>query len=333
VTVAPLAWTSSTKWSAGGGPEAREHGAFLVDQEGARAILVGGSGYAPYGTPLSDAWSFALPGLERTALTLAGDLIPAGASRRVAQDPGSRTAYLFGGYGVNGTTNNELYRVDLAADPPSVKKLTQTMAPTKRALHAFAYDRMTDRFFVFGGSTPTPMNDLWVGKLTGDSMAWQKVTVSPRPTPRYGFFAGADSVAGKLYVFSGAQKLSPLDPARDIWVLDMHADPPAWTLLGEGEAAAVPPGRRNGCAVFDPAGPRLFVSGGTADAMTTEKGLFVFDARESVRTWTRLDRPGEPAVRSSGFGFVDPVTGRVLAGFGNTSSAVFSDLNAIGYSM
>jgi hypothetical protein len=40
---------------------------------------------------------------------------------------------------------------------------------------------------------------------------------------------------------------------------------------------------------------------------------------------------GEPPLRSSGFGVYDEVGGRAWLGFGNSSSAVYRDLQAIGY--
>lgn len=109
----------------------------------------------------------------------------------------------------------------------------------------------------------------------------------------------------------------------------MRADPPKWELLAEGDT--VPPGRRNGCTVFDPTGPRLFVFGGTADAMTTEPGLFAFDARPGKPAWAELALADEPTLRSSGIGFFDTSRGRTLLGFGNTSNAVFRDWGHLGY--
>ena len=95
-------------------------------------------------------------------------------------------------------------------------------------------------------------------------------TVALSPSPRYGFFYGVDQQLGQLFLFSGAQGTTTLDPAQDTWQLDMRADPPVWQKLLDGAADGVPPGRRNGCAVWDPSGPRLLVFGGTADAKTSE---------------------------------------------------------------
>jgi hypothetical protein len=104
-----------------------------------------------------------------------------------------------------------------------------------------------------------------------------------------------------------------------------------WTLIAEGEAEGVPPGRRNGCMVFDHDLTRLYVFGGTPDAQTSAPGLFVFDARPGQERWALLNRADEPDLRSSGFGYYDPATQQVVMGFGNSTSAVYADFNFLGY--
>ena len=83
--------------------------------------------------------------------------------------------------------------------------------------------------------------------------------------------------------------------------------------------------------MFDPSGPRLFVYGGTADAMTAETGLFVLDTRPGAGTWDMLVLPGEPPIRSSGMSAYDPTRGEVLCGFGNSEFGIYADVARIGY--
>jgi len=331
VEVSPIRWVGGEAWLEADGPEAREHGAIVVDPEGGRALLVDGSGYAPYLEPLDDVWSYDLASGDWTLRTPTGDVPSGGGSRRVAQVPGARVAYLFGGYGVDGASNADLYRVTFDRDEPDFMRLAQENAPPPRALHAFAYDAETDRFFLFGGASTRPANDTWVMTLDGDTATWTEVETPVAPSPRYGFFYGVDEANGRLVLFSGAQGFSPIDPAPDTWALDLRADPPAWSLVVAGDAPDAPAGRRNGCAIFDPSGPRLFVFGGTADAATTEEGLFALDARPGHEGWTRLDLADAPEVRSSGFGLHDGDIDETLFGFGNTSSDVFRDWNRLGY--
>jgi hypothetical protein len=311
------------------GVEAREHPALLLDEEGKRAFILGGSGYKPYGTPLEDMFQVSLEDGGVTKVTPTGDVPPPGASRRVAPIPGKREAYLFGGYGAQGASNNDLYRVTFSGETPSFQKLEQQSPPSARALHLFAHDPGTGKFFVFGGFAFSPSNELFEGTLEGDVMSWKKLKPSgAKPSGRYGFFYGVDTKSGKALIFSGAQGASPINPARDLWQLDLRSDPPAWSLLLEGEA--VPEGRRNGVFAYDEARSLLYVWGGTANGQTSAQGFWVYDGREGVKAWSGLDREGEPPIRSSGAGFVDSA-GTLRLGFGNTTSAVFADLTALGF--
>lgn len=303
IDVRPAEWSPSRTWTEG--PEAREHGAVMFDAEHQRVVLIGGSGYAPYGTPLGDVWSWSLVDKRWSKPAVAGDVPPPAGSRRVAGN------YLFGGYGEGSAVNNDLYRVDLG-DPIRFTKLTTTIPA--RSLHAFV--PAPDGFYVFGGASTKPLNDLW--HLKADGTATQ-LTTELSPTPRYGFFYGGDE--RRLVVFSGAQSFSTVKPAEDTWAFDFEGR--AWTRVA---AEGAPKGRRNGCFVSDPTHHRLFVFGGTADAKTTEPGFYVLQND----TWTKLERAGEPPLRSSGFGFFDPKTGAATCGFGNTTMAVYADWTAFG---
>jgi hypothetical protein len=331
VTVKPVAWLGTNKWQADG-PEAREHGALVVDAKARRTLLFGGSGYNPYLSPLSDAWQFDHDKNAWTKVTPTGDVPSGGGSRRVAQVPAAQgaSAYLFGGYGVNGAAHNELYKVDVSATGVVFAKVMQQNPPPKRALHAFFYDAQSDAFYAFGGVDTKVYGDLWRMKLTGGSAVWEQLTVDPKPTARYGFFYGFDPTAGRLVLFSGAQGTAMINAARDAWALDVRAaGGPKWTELGQGDA--VPPGRRNGCAILDTVTPRLWVFGGTADAKTSEPGLWVLDLRAGHGDWRQLMLTGEPPIRSSGIGFFDEQDGTVRLGFGNTTMDVFRDWSKIGY--
>lgn len=337
--VKPLRWFERKTWKADG-PAPREHPAVWADAAGksGRILLFGGSGYSPYLKGLSDAWAFDAASQAWTSLQTAGDVPAPGGSRRVAVIPGERVVYLHGGYGDGGSPNSsDLYRVTWTegADTLTFKKLAQLPAktsdrPAARALHAFLWDPVKARFVLFGGAGQKPFGDTWTATLDGDTVTWSLVATSEGPSPRYGFFSGFDAESGRLLLFSGAQGFSPLDPARDTWQLDVRSEPPSWTLPLEGKDDGVPPGRRNGCAVFDPTGPRLFVFGGTGDGKTTEPGLHVLDARPGKWAWTLLKLADEPPLRSSGMGVFEPMSGQAWLGFGNSATATFPDLIALG---
>lgn len=329
LAIAKLGWSSSVTWSTEG-PEAREHGSFF-ELEGGSYALFGGSGYNPYLQPLGDAWRFDPSAGTWTALTPTGDLPPPGGSRRVAQTPGSSTAYLFGGYEEGSANSQALYRVDVTGGELAFSELTQVNPPKARSLHGFFYDQQTARFFVYGGYGGGILGDTWMGSLQGDTMTWTDLAPDLAPPKRYGFFYGVDAENGRALVFSGATGLASIKPATDVWVLDMRSEPPAWQMVVDS-AQTVAPGRRNGYSIFDQNAQRLFVFGGTADAMTSEEGLFVIDARPGKERLVLLDeRAPAPDSRSSNFGFFQGETGQSWMGFGNTKTGAYRDLTALGY--
>jgi hypothetical protein len=327
--IVPLRWLPRLTWEGDRGPEAREHGAFVIDEPRGRVLLIGGSGYHPQGTPLADVWQFR-PATGTWSELAKDGAIPGGGSRRVAQILGRPVAYLFGGYGAEEEAHNELYRVDYSADLPRFSKVAQEYPPEPRYLHTFVYDPRHDRFLLFGGTGKQVFGDTWVMNLKGGVAHWTRLTLDPSPSARYGFFSGLDAEGGRLILFSGFRS-EENSPIRDTWVLELQEEKTVWRRVPIRRDPGMPFGRRNGCGVFDPIGRRFFVFGGTANRLTTESGLFVFDARPEELSWSRLELPGAPPLRSSGFGFYDRADDRIFLGFGNGVFQSFRDLTPLGY--
>src|SRR5262249_18165678 len=139
-----------------------------------------------------------------------------------------------------------------------------------------------------------------------------------------------DVEGGRLILFSGFRS-EENSAIRDTWVLEARDQKPVWRQVPIRRDPGMPFGRRNGGGVFDPIGRRLLGFGGTANQLTTEPGLFVFDARPGKFTWTRLELPGAPPLRSSGFGFYDRASDRIFLGFGNSILGYFRDFTPLGY--
>lgn len=175
--------------------------------------------------------------------------------------------------------------------------------PLSRALHAFFRDPETDTYWSWGGLEGfAPTARLLRMTLVDGVARWTVAETAEAPSPRYGFFYAFDPERGHLTVFGGAQATAmAFDPAQDVWRLDLRSDPPTWTRLVEDTAA---PGRRNGVFAFDPTGPRMWVFGGTADARTTEPGLWAIDTITGEAE--EVARDGEPPLRSSDAGLFDP---------------------------
>ncbi len=335
VTVQPLGWQWTTM-AGTPGPTAREHGTFIYDADHDVAYLVGGSGYTPQSVPAVDAfWTFDLKARTFTAFVPTGTAPPGGASRRAANLPDQKVAYLFGGYEIPTSDTNDLYRFDYSGTTPVFTKLTQVNAPPARELHAFVYDAVADLFVAFGGfnyESGSALSDTWSMKLSGDTATWTKLAI-PGPTPRYGFFYALNPADGNLYLWSGAQNptlIDSINAAKDLWVLQLRSDQPTWLRLLNGTEPGSIKGRRNGAFVFDPTGPRLIVFGGTADGATTVPGLGILDLGASVPAWSTVTPDSMPPFRSSDFGFFDVTRKQSVIGFGN-DAAVYRDVFALGY--
>lgn len=332
-----LSWKQRVTWTTETGPQAREHGAFLRDDAAKAVYLLQGSGYSPQFVPIADSWRFDRAAGTWAAWTPTGDVPPAAGSRRVAPIPGEPLKfYTYGGYvGSDKTADDDpdLYRIDLADTAHTFTRLKSVGAGPGRELHAVAFDPKSRRFVVTGGvaaKTQEVYEDTWSITVDGDTATWTAVT-GKGPTGRYGSFSAFDAESQRLVVWSGAQQYittaDPVNAADDAWALDLSVDPPVWSKLAPTGPA--PTGRRNGCAMPDPQGRRLFVYGGTADGATTEKGLFVLDLEPGHESWTKLDLANAPPVRSSGFGFATP-EGDVTCAFGN-DDRLYADLTYLGY--
>ena len=262
------------------GPIAREHGTFLIDETTRTAFLLGGSGYQPQGMALADFWKLDVDAGHVDAVTPTGDVPPPLASARAVRMPGTTTAYMFGGYTGDGTTDTgELYRVEYGGGALAFTKLTQVSQPLPRELHGFGYDPQTQT-----------LRRLRRLQLRASARRWPiRGSCNYRATPRRGRSSRARRRArgmasstaptnptGRFFVYSGAQNpkgADTINAAQDTWALDLRSDAPTWTQVLDGTEANHAPGRRNGCFVVDPRGPSLYVFGGTSDGMTTQPGL------------------------------------------------------------
>lgn len=327
-----LDWLENHEWSGAAGPEAREHGSVLVDRANSQIFVFHGSGYSPqFEQMLDDVWRFDVDDGTWSEVAPLGDLPPGAGSRRIAGAAGATVAYAFGGYGPPPATYGDLYRITIEDGTLRWREIEQENPPPARYLHSFVYDHQTDRFALFGGVASGIFGDTWTMNIEDDVAVWREVETESGPSPRYGFFYGFDEALGRMVLFSGAQQGvvgNPVNAADDSWSLDLRADPPVWSLIDDGSSADAPPGRRNGCGVFDPTGPRLFVFGGTSDAATTQEGLFVLDTRPGKEGWTRLSISDAPDARSSGFGVFDGRSAWV--GFGN-GSGLYRDWSSLGH--
>lgn len=318
-------WLDRIEWGEQG-PTAREHPSLMV--YGGEVVVYAGSGYEPQGAPLDDAWAFDLQAHTWRKLEVAGDVPSPAGSRRVAQTPGADVAYLFGGYGANFATDNELYSATLKGDVLRFTRIEQVTPPPARALHAFGFDPKSGRLVVTHGvSTSGFLGDTWIGEFDSQgSVAWTEIEGTTQPSPRFGSAYGFDTGYGELVLLSGqlpGAEGNPMPMTQELWVLETRSEPPAWRLI---EVDSPPVGRRNPMFAFDDAADQLAIWCGTADARSNVPGL-VSVYRDEEGGWRLVEQSDEnaPPRRSSGTGFADPSSDRLYFGFGNAREGRYTD--------
>ncbi len=320
-----VSWPDRIEWT-DDGPAAREHQSLMIF--GDQVVIFGGSGYEPQGGPLGDAWAFDLKSKAWKPLTLEGDVPSPAGSRRVAQARGADHAYLFGGYGANFATNNELFCAELDGDILAFTRVEQLNPPAARALHAFAFDPKIGALIVTHGAAPTGfLSDTWIGTFDDEHrVTWTELASEAQPGPRFGSSYGFDSDRGELIMLSGQTPGSaenPMPMSQELWALSVRGESPKWRLI---EIDDPPIGRRNAMFAFDDETDRLVIWCGTADARTNVPGL-VTVVRDETGAWTVTQQSDEngPPRRSSGVGFADPDSNRFYLGFGNSREGRYTD--------
>ncbi|MFT7662714.1 MAG: hypothetical protein ACI87A_000933 [Planctomycetota bacterium] len=322
-------WGRRIQWPAEGAPEAREHAAFVVDSKFDRAVMLAGSGYAPYGSALDDAWAFDLQTHMWTELELAGDPLAAGGSQRIAAIDGG--AYLYGGYGEGQQELGDLMQLDFELSRVVVRKVEQVNPPPPRLLHAFACDTSGETFVVFGGAGQSGMlEDTWIGNRTDAGVRWEPLESEVHPSARFGFSFAYDATLNRLIVCGGQvmpenEEQMTMEVVRDLWALDFTAEEPTWTRLAEYTSEEFH-GRRNPAFALDQRSGDLLIWGGTGDGSSALPDLYTVRTRVEGAPVERLAQPDSIPTRASSFGVVDEARGRALFGFGNTGSGAFDDL-------
>ena len=193
-------------------------------------------------------------------------------------------------------------------------------APGVRENAAAAYDRITDRFYLFGGDSvvaqptgggfynyrPLPYADLWYAdRSAGD--AWHRVLPSgAAPTPRFGASLVVDEVRHRLVLFGGRDTLG--NSFNETWVMPLDA-PPAWTLL---PTTGTPPAPTfDAPAVYDPVRDRLLVMANNGAAIHNELRAL---SLSGAPVWSIVPITGVPPVNPVSALDYDPLRDALVAG-------------------
>ncbi len=330
-----LSFGDHITWESEEGPSAREHATFFVDPDRPRAVMLAGSGYAPYGSPLGDAWALDLETTKWSELNVIEDSFKPGGARRSAVVRGTEDhpsfVYLSGGYVEGQSAIGDLWRAELTEEAVHMTSVEQVNAPPARMLHGFAASANGQTLVVFGGvGGAGGLGDTWIGRVEGAKVNWQQLNGDEGPGARFGFAFAHDQSAGVLLVCGGqvipeAGAAPGMVTVSDLWSLDFESLTPKWTQLAAYQVSSIP-GRRNPAFSFDEETGRLLIWGGTGDGRNALPGLYVVETRTPGAPVSVFTEPNSVPTRASGFGLVDRVRSRALLGFGNDSSRAMLDL-------
>ena len=260
-------------------PSPRRLAEAIYDPKDDRLIVFGGFN----GTILGDLWqlSFATNPPTWSPLVAAGPAPAARAGHGVIYDSRGKRMIMFGGYDGVSVNNrrNDLWALDLGNNPEWHLLTPLGTPPSPRSSFSAVYDEVGDRMIVFGGTTPTFLNDTWELSLQGmPTPTWSQLSpTGVHPTPREEQSAMYDPVRERMIIFGGYEN-SLFYGTRDTWSLSLGASP-GWTML---TATPQPTFRWGHAAVYDPVYDRMVMHGGLGPGLDQTWAL----------TW------GQPAMKS-----------------------------------
>ena len=204
-------------------------------------------------------------------------------------DPVRDRMVVFGGVDGLGP-HNDVWALSLAGDPAWSALRPAGNAPSARYGHTAIYDPAHDRMIVFGGydAVTGSRSEVWALSLSG-SPTWSELKPGGSAAARYGHSAIYDAARKRMVVFGGFDGFAPRNDARALSL----AEKPSWSAITT--PGPPPPGRYAHTAVYDSAGARMVISGGS-DGVSSRQDVWALSLSGSP-AWTALTPGSAPRTR------------------------------------
>ena len=296
-------------------PSGRHSHTAIYDPARDRMIVLGGDD----GHRRNDTWVVSFdPGPTWQRMLPAGTPPAPTFGHSAIYDPVRDRMVVFGGD--ENDVPNGIWELSLAGDPTWSLLTPAGALPAGLEYQTAIYDPVRDRLIVFGGTDGTSRHaELWALPLA-DPSAWSALAASGvAPAARERHAAVYDPVRDRMIVLGGLDAV----PLGDVWALSLSGTP-EWSQLVP--AGASPKPRYGHAAVYDPAGDRIVMLGGSdGDSLLADAwALSLADPQ-----WTELDPSGTgPSARYRHSAVYDPVLGRAVV-FGGSDPNRENDLWAL----
>lgn len=293
-----------------------------------QSMLIFG-GQTQSGALVNDVWELALSGSPTwTLLETDGTKPSARSGHTLLFDSRRERLLLFGGVADGANLLNDVWSLDLTADPPVWAEglTTGPTTPTGRAYVQAVYDSLNDQAVVFGGADGVVENqgpnsfasDLWVLPLEGSlawegSLVWAEVTPGgDSPSARAGGAVIYDEAGQRMVLFSGMGGAGVFD---DCYELSLDASPTWAPLVTTG---GPPSARAVSGVVYEAPQDRMVVYGGF-DGVSQFGDVWALDLGASE--WAELlPEGGPPSDRQFPAAVYDPPRDRMVIYGGNLMS-------------
>jgi N-acetylneuraminic acid mutarotase len=261
-----------------------------------------------------ELWSYAPDSQQWSPIVPGSDGPSPRSDHAAAWDPEARALYVFGGYGLEGYSD-ELWQYDAETQEWTLDQ-SESEPPLGREDHSLVWDPDGKRLLVFGGTRGEGgFDDLW--SYTPDRDEWTPLgEADAGPGPRYRHSAVWDTAHGRMLVFGGYGGPEVGSYLDDLWSYDPSTG--QWEQLARSGPRPSP--RAWHQAVWDDLRGRLIVIGGFAGGIDYLGDAWEYDPEDD--SWTELES-ADPVPTARAQHIAVWADDRVLMYGGNRTSEVW----------